>query len=132
MANVLQPSFRQDLWEGDIALDTDAVKILLVDTGHYTYSSAHDFRDDIIASAVIAKAGPLQNKTFTGGVFDSSDVTFTTVSGFTGEALVLFVSTGTASTSEYICFIDTATGLPITPNGGNITVNWAAAGIVSI
>ena len=36
----------------------------------------------------------------------------------------VLVDTGTDSTSPLIAFIDTATGLPITPNGGDIIVTW--------
>jgi hypothetical protein len=35
-----------------------------------------------------------------------------------------YKDTGTESTSLLIFYIDTATGLPCTPNGGNITVAW--------
>ena len=29
-----------------------------------------------------------------------------------------------ASTSQLVAYIDTATGLPVTPNGGNIQIVW--------
>lgn len=37
---------------------------------------------------------------------------------------MIYADTGTESTSPLIAFIDTATGLPITPNGGDIIVTW--------
>jgi hypothetical protein len=37
---------------------------------------------------------------------------------------VIYKDTGTAATSPLIAYIDTATGLPVTPNGGDITVTW--------
>ena len=40
------------------------------------------------------------------------------------EAIVIYVDTGTEATSPLIAYIDTATGLPITPNGGDIIVTW--------
>jgi hypothetical protein len=57
-------------------------------------------------------------------VADAADVTFTAVSGDVSEALVIYKDTGTASTSRLIAYIDTATGLAVTPNGGDITVIW--------
>jgi len=51
-------------------------------------------------------------------------MTFTSVTGASIEAIVLYKDTGTDSTSPLIAFIDTATGLPITPNGGDIIVTW--------
>ena len=37
---------------------------------------------------------------------------------------MIYVDTGTEATSPLIAYIDTATGLPITPNGGDIIVTW--------
>ena len=39
------------------------------------------------------------------------------------EAIVIYVDTGTEATSPLVAFIDTATGLPITPNGGDKQFN---------
>jgi hypothetical protein len=33
-------------------------------------------------------------------------------------------NTGSDATSRLLLFFDTATGLPVTPNGGNIAVTW--------
>jgi hypothetical protein len=39
----------------------------------------------------------------------------------------------TESTSALICFLDTGvTGLPVTPNGGDITITWNASGIFAL
>jgi hypothetical protein len=46
------------------------------------------------------------------------------VTGDQSEALVIYKDTGMASTSPLIAYIDTATGLPYTPSGGNIDVAW--------
>ena len=40
------------------------------------------------------------------------------------EAIIIYVDSGTEATSPLIAYIDTATGLPITPNGGDIIVTW--------
>ena len=37
---------------------------------------------------------------------------------------MIYRDTGTEATSPLIAYIDTATGLPITPNGGDIIVVW--------
>jgi hypothetical protein len=60
----------------------------------------------------------------TGGAFDAADVTFTTVTGDPSEALVIWKDTSNEATSPLIMYIDTATGLGVTPNGGDITVTW--------
>jgi hypothetical protein len=61
-------------------------------------------------------------KTSTAGVADVADFTFTAVTGDPSEVIVFYKDTGTASTSALIAYIDTATGLPVTPNGGDINI----------
>jgi len=57
-------------------------------------------------------------------VADAADVILSSVTGDTCEAIVIYKHTGTESTSRLIAYIDTATGLPVTPNGGDITIQW--------
>lgn len=124
MANALYPKAKEAFLNADIDMASDTITIALVDTGNYTYSSEHQFRDDISDSAVISTA-TLANKTTTNGVFDADDATFTSVTGANCEALVIFQNTGTQSTSRLIAYIDSATGLPILPNGGDIIVAFS-------
>ena len=121
MANALYPSFKALLLTGGINLSSDTIKVALVDTGTYTYSSAHDFYNDV--SGVVGTPQTLASKTTTSGVFDAADVTFTAVSGATVEAFIIYKDTGSAATSDLIGYFDTAaSGLPVTPNGGNIDI----------
>lgn len=131
MASAIYPLFKQALLQGTYDLSTATVRAVLVDTGTYTYSAAHDFYNDL-SGVVGTESGALASKTFTNGTFDAADITFTAVTGSTAEAIVLFVDTGNAATDALICFIDSATGLPVTPNGGDINVTWSASGIFSL
>lgn len=125
MANTLYDNARQMFLEGQLNWQTDTIKCLLVDTGAYTPQTAtHKFLSDISSSARIAGPVTLTAKTTTGGAADAADCTFTAVSGASIEAIVLYKDTGSESTSPLIAYIDTATGLPITPNGGDIIVTW--------
>ena len=125
MANALFDKARQRFLEGQFNWNTDTIKAVLVDTGTYTVNlSAHEFLSDIGTGARIAASGAFTGKTTTGGAADANDVTFTSVTGASIEAIVLYKDTGTDATSPLIAFIDTATGLPITPNGGDIIVTW--------
>lgn len=128
MASALYDKGREGFLDGSIDFDTDDIRAVLVDTGIYTVNLAtHDFLDDITAPARIAVSAALASKTVTGGVAGAADVTFTAVTGNSVEAIVLYKHTGTDSTSRLICYIDTATsGLPVTPNGGDITIQWDA------
>ena len=125
MANALFDKARQRFLEGQFNWNTDTIKAVLVDTGTYTANlSAHEFLADIGAGARISTSGAFTGKATTGGAADANDVTFTTVTGASIEAIILYKDTGTDSTSPLIAYIDTATGLPITPNGGDIIVTW--------
>ena len=128
MANTLYDFARQRFLEAQINWMTDTLKVLLVDTGAYTpQTSVHQYLSDIPTSARIAGPVTLTAKATTGGAADAADVTFTAVSGTSIEAIVIYADTGTESTSPLIAYIDTATGLPITPNGGDITPRYAQA-----
>ena len=125
MANTLYDYCRQRFLESQINWMTDTVKVLLVSTSAYTPQTAvHQYLADIPVSARIAGPVTLTAKATTGGAADAADCTFTSVSGNTINAIVIYKDTGTEATSPLIAYIDTATGLPITPNGGDIIVTW--------
>ena len=120
MANTLYDAARQRFLEAQINWMTDTVKVILVDTGAYTpQTSIHQYLADIPVSARIAGPVTLTAKATTGGAADAADVTFTSVSGTSIEAIIIYIDTGTEATSPLIAYVDTATGLPITPNGGD-------------
>lgn len=125
MANTLYDAARQRFLEAQINWLSDTMKVILVDTGSYTPQTAtHQYLSDVSGSSRIAGPVTLTAKTTTGGAADAADVTFTSVSGPSIEAIIIYSDTGTESTSPLIAYIDTATGLPITPNGGDIIVTW--------
>lgn len=134
MANALYPKWKEQLLQftANNNLSAGTVKVALVDTGVYTYNSANQFYTSV-SSAVVGTPQTIGSKTFTNGVFDGADVTFTAVTGASVEALVLYVDTGTAGTSPLVAYIDTSvTGLPVTPNGGDISITWNASGIFAL
>ncbi len=125
MANSLYNKGREGFMTGALNLSSNDIRVILVDTADYTVNLAtHDFLDDVPAGARVAVSSALGSKTVTDGIFDAADVTFSSVTGDVSEALIIYYHTGTESTSRLIAYIDTATGLPVTPNGGNITVTW--------
>jgi hypothetical protein len=125
MANALYPKAKEAFLNGSINMVANTVTIALVDTGVYTYSSAHQYRNEVANNAVISST-TLSNKTITNGVFDADDATFSSVTGANCEALLIFQDTGVQSTSRLIAYIDSATGLPILPNGGDISVAFSS------
>lgn len=125
MANALYDKGRQKFLEGDIAWLTDNIKLVFVDSADYTIDLAtHDFLNDIPVAGRVATSGNFAGKTSTDGVADASDVTVSSVSGDPFELIVIYKDSGASTTSPLIAAIDTATGLPLTPNGGDVTVAW--------
>lgn len=125
MANTLYDEARKGYLEGQFNWLTDTIKVLLVSTSAYTVNpSTHKFLSDISGSARIAGPITLTGKTTAGGAADANDATFAAVSGGAIGAIVIYVDTGSEATSPLLAFLDTATGLPITPNGGDIIITW--------
>jgi hypothetical protein len=125
MANTLFDKGRERFATAALSWTADTIKVILVDTAAYTANfTTHEFKSDISGSAIIAGPITLASKTATGGACDAADATFTSVSGASIEAIIIYKDTGTDATSPLIAYIDTATGLPITPNGGDIIVTW--------
>jgi hypothetical protein len=111
--------------DGDIDWSADNIKAILIDVADYTVViDTHEFLSDIPAAARVATSGNLAGKSSTLGVADADDVTFSAVTGDVSEAVVLYKDTGVEGTSLLISYDNTATGLPVTPNGGDITVQW--------
>jgi hypothetical protein len=125
MANVLYPKFKESLLSQspDVDLDTDTIKVALVSSS-YTYSTSDQYYSAV--SGVIGTPATLASKTVTNGVFDAADVTFTSVtSTATVTRLIIYKEGTNAASSPLIAFLDSATsGLPVTPNGGDITISW--------
>lgn len=133
MPNAIYPKFKEQALQGGVNLSSGNIKAVLVDLADYTYSDAHEFLSDVAVAGRVATSGNLASKTFTNGTFDSADPSFTAVTGDVSEALILFIDTGTASTSRLIAFYDTGVGgLPVTPNGGDINVTANASGWFSL
>lgn len=127
MANAIYPKYKEAILNGSANVDMSGgtVKMALVDTGTYTYAATHEFLSDL--SGIIGTDQTLGTKTFTDGKFDCADPTWPSVTGATVEALVTYISTGVAGTSRLVSYIDIGqTGLPVTPNGGDITLTVGA------
>lgn len=136
MANAVYPKYKEAYIQASANVSlagsgTTGVYACLVDTGVYTYSSAHQYYSDL-STSVVGTDQELTTKTFTNGLFDANDSTFPSVTGASVEAIVIYVKNAGANTTwRLVAYFDTGvTGLPVTPNGGNIGITWNASGIV--
>ena len=131
MANALYNTFKEGLLDKIFDLNTDTIKASLIDSADYTYSAAHDEYSgasrDVALAAIVAESAALGSPTITSGVFDTADFTWSTVTGDVSEAIILWDDSIT--NDRLIAFYDASiTGMPVTPNGGNINVTVNASG----
>lgn len=133
MANAHFNPYKQQLLDNTTALDMDGdnIQACLIDSADYTFSAAHDELTggsrDVPLVAIVAQSATLTSPTCTNGTFDTADFTWTSVSGDQSEAIIL--ADITVTNGRLIIFYDTSiTGMPVTPNGGNINVTVNASG----
>lgn len=131
MANALYDTFKQDLLNKVFDMDTDTISATLIDSADYTFSAAHDFygggTPDVAAGAKVAASGALGSPTIVNGVFDTANFTWTAVTGDVSEAVILWDDTITDD--RLVAFYDTGmTGMPVTPNGGDINFSVHGSG----
>lgn len=103
MVALLYPKGKEALL-GSVDMSADNIKLTLIDTGTYTYSSAHDFYNDL--SGTLGDSANLSSKTLTNGVFDAADTTVTATSTATCGAFVIWKDAGSSATSPLILYYD--------------------------
>ncbi len=136
MANLLYDTFKEGIL-GNTAfdLDSDIILAYLIDSADYTFSAAHDELSggarDVPLAAIEATSPTLTAPTVVNGVFDTADFTWSSVSGDVCEAIIL--ADNTLTNDRLISFYDTGiTGMPVTPNGGDINVTVNGSGWFAI
>lgn len=145
MANALYPVWKQSILTGNSTseLNTGAgASVIFVDTGTYTYNTAHDFFNDLSGTHGDGGTGRANSEiitspTYTSGVFDGADTVFASVntSGTTVEGFVIFNNDSSAdATSHLVAYFDASiTGMPFsTSSGAQVTIAWHASGIFSL
>ena len=124
--------------EGTINLLSDNLQLALVDTAGYTANlDTDEFLSDVGALNIIATSPVLSGTTVTIDtsttpdqvMFDADNGTFSSVSGASTEAVVLYKDTGSASTSPLIAYYDGAS-VQLTPNGNDVNFTISASGLL--
>lgn len=112
--------------KAEINLSSADVRAILVKSS-YVVDRAHQFLNQIAAGDRIGSAVALTSEAVTtDGAFDAANPTFTSVAaGSEIAGVVLYVHTGTESTSRLLAFINSAIGFPRPTNGGNVTIEWS-------
>lgn len=116
-----------------VAISTDNIKFICTDHTDVTPAAAtHEDHADLDGAGTVATSANLTGKTITDGTFDHADETLSTVSGDSFESINYYKDSGVTTTSPLICSIDSGTGLPFTPSGGDIDVRPNASGVFSL
>jgi len=123
MASVLYDPGREGILDDTIAMNAGDIRVMFVKST-YTFSAAHKFISDL-GAVDNGRSAALASKTYTSGVFDAADSSLTATAAVACNALVIFLHTGADATARLIAYIDTGTGLPMTPGAGqNIPITW--------
>ncbi len=132
MANSLYATGANAFLQGAFDALTANVSAGLWSTAYTPNLSTDQYYSAVGGGAIIAGPVQLTSVTGSGGTLSAANTVFASVSGSAAAYVGLFQYTGTSSTSQLIALFDTATGLPVTPNGGSITVAWASGQIFTL
>jgi hypothetical protein len=144
MANFLFDPYRNSLigktsdYSARVDLDTDTIKATFQDEGTATPAAANVFVTTYSAGFVPAFASAVTLTSPTVGVvaagtFDAADTTFTALSGASVEGIVVFKNVTVVGDSPGLWYYNTGiTGVPFTPSGGDVTIQWNASGLIQV
>lgn len=140
MADAFYDEFRNGIFgNGTHAqpdLDTNDIRVGLRDEGTTALNLATQIDVADVRSALVGTDTALAGKTVGSvgvGVFDHDDETYPSLSGNSVESLDYFdFATATDATSPMIANIDSWTGLPFTPSGGDLILVPASGGVFQL
>lgn len=154
MANFVYNTAAKEIFDQSLDLLVDTIKVGL-STSTHTADRDDDTLDDGTASdfssgelsgtgytagfngagrKTLASKAIVVDKTNDRAEFDAADLTWTGLAGAAGTIanIELFKEITNDASSRAIAHIDTGTGLPLIPNGGDVTVAWNAEGIIQL
>jgi len=140
MASKLYGNFLLKALNKEVDFDSDTIKVALLTSSYTPDQDTHDYFNDVstyeVTGTGYTQGGiTLASKTATYDsgtnviVLDAADVTWSS-STITARYAVVYGSTGTASTSPLIGYVDF--GSDQSSTNGNFTITWDSTGIVRI
>lgn len=143
MALVVYNRFKMGLLQGDYDLSStgDTIKVSLHTSSYTPNQDTHeDFADvtnQLSGTGYTAGGNALSGKSVTQdntdneGVFDATDVTWSSINAGTAAGHILYKDTGTPGTSLLMFYDDTG-GYPVTTTGADLVIQWDSEGIINI
>lgn len=140
MPSLLYGNFLLKALNKEVDFDSDTIKVALLTSSYTPSQDTHDYFNDVSTYEVsgtgyTAGGNTLASKTATYDsgtnviVLDAADTTWAS-STITARYAVIYDSTGTASTSALIGYVDF--GSDQSSTNGNFTITWDSTGIVRI
>ncbi len=137
MPNLIYNSFKADQMNGNIDLDTDTIKVMLVTLTYAplaTHSKRSDITNEVSGAGYTAGGATIASKVVAvvsgKGRFDATDTNWPT-STITARGGVLYKSRGGVATAdELIGYLDFTVD-KISSNG-DFTIQWSATGILEL
>lgn len=139
MANQVYNSFKGDIQDGTIDLDTDTIKVALVTSTYTPDIDTHTVFDDITnevsgtgysaGGETLANVSVTVDNTDDEGVFDADNVTWTNAT-ITARAAVVYKDTGNAATSPLIGYVDF--GEDKSSSSSDFVIEWNSEGILNL
>jgi hypothetical protein len=141
MANILFDAYRNSLigktsdYSARVDFDTDTIKAGFQDEGTATPAAGNVFITSFSSGLVPAFASCVTLTSPTVGVVaagtvDAADTLFTALTGASVEGIVIFKNVTVVGDSPGLAYFNTGiTGVPFTPSGGDVTIQWNASGI---
>jgi len=110
-----------------INLTSDTIKARLLRVSDYTFAATHTTMSSVVTA--VGTDPTLGTKalgaTTDGGTFDAADAVWTAVAaGAAIDCVVIYKFVTNDAGSTPIAYLD---GFSVTPNGGDITLQWAAS-----
>lgn len=124
MATTMYGKGRDSFLNAGIDWTSANIALMFVTTSYTPSYNSDQYVSDVTSGAIVATSGNFSSVSSSLGTADAANETVSSVSGSQFAYVIIFKQTGTTTTSNLIMNIDTATGLPCTPNGGNIVVQW--------
>lgn len=139
MPSKLYGNFLVKALNKEVDWDTDTIKVALTTSSYTPNQDTHDYFNDVTnevtGTGYTAGGNTLASKTITYDdannviVLDAADSTWAS-STITARYAVVYASTGTASTSPLIGYVDF--GSDQSSTNGNFTITWDSTGIVRV
>jgi hypothetical protein len=136
MARAIYPKFKNRLLTPGTNLLTASLRAYLVSTtsgtsgNNFPYNAAHEFASSIPAGAILAGPITLGGVAITNAALSCNDIVFPSVAAVgsaTGQAIIIVEWITSAAASPLVAFIDDYTGMPVTLNGEDITIDFTGA-----